>query len=330
MTISALDTSSANPASIWAWTGFLLFAAAMLALDLGLLTRKGRETKTREALMRCAAWIALAIAFNVIVLTQQGARQGSQWFASYIVELSLSVDNLFVFILIFTFFKVPQACQHRVLFWGILGAAIMRATFILGGIQLIQHFHWITMIFGAFLLFTAIKLAFPKKGEPNPDKNLVVRYFKKLFPVSTNFDGSRFLTRENGRLIATPLLITLLAIETTDVIFAVDSVPAVLGITKDPFIAFTSNISAILGLRSFYFAFNAITKAFRFINAGIAAILAFTGAKMIIENYHEIGTITSLVVIGGTLAGTIIASLLFPAKTAESPPISAPTQISTA
>jgi tellurite resistance protein TerC len=304
---------------IWAWAGFILFVAALLAVDLGVLNRRAREVKSREAATWCAVWFSLAMCFNALVLAGHGAQAGAQWFASYLVELSLSVDNVFVFIVIFAFFKVPPENQHRVLFWGIVGAAVMRAVFILAGLRLIGSFGWwVLMVFGAFLVFTGVRLALPSGGKEqvNPEKNIIVRAFKRFFPVSDNYDGARFFTvveREGKmRRVATPLFVTLLVIETTDVVFAVDSIPAVLGITKEPFIAFTSNIFAILGLRSLYFALRGLMGKFRFLNIGLAVILVFIGLKMLAEKWHDVSIAVSLGVIGGVLALAVVASLVFP------------------
>ena len=306
--------------SPWAWAGFVLLVAALLAVDLGVLRRRAAVMTTRVALLWCAVWFSIAMGFNALVLAGHGTQAGAQWFASYLVELSLSVDNVFVFIVVFAFFKVPAEQQHRVLFWGIVGAAVMRAVFILAGIQLIERFEWVLAVFGVFLIFTGIKLAWPsgRKEPVNPERNIVVRLFKKHFRVSENYDGARFFTVENGRRVATPLFVTLLVIETTDVVFAVDSIPAVLGITKEPFIAFTSNIFAIIGLRSLYFALNGVMGKLRFLSVGLAVILAFIGVKMIVESrdWFDVSIALSLGVIGGVLAVTVAASLAFPGKKA--------------
>jgi tellurite resistance protein TerC len=287
----------------------------MLALDLGVFHRKSHVVKVREAAVWCAVWFALAMAFNGFVLWQHGPGDGAQWFAGYLVELGLSVDNVFVFIIVFSFFKVAPEHQHRVLFWGIVGAAFMRAAFIVVGIELINRFEWVLMIFGAFLIYTGVKLALPKKErDVDPEKNIAVRLFRRFFPVSPRYDGSRFFTRLDGRRVATPLFMVLLVIETTDVIFALDSIPAVLGITKNGFIAFTSNIFAILGLRSMYFALSGVMGMFRFLSLGLAFILVFIGAKMIAAEWYPVSIGFSLAVIGGALALSVIASLLFPKK----------------
>jgi tellurite resistance protein TerC len=301
--------------SLGAWAGFVVFIMMMLALDLGVFHRKSHVVSVKEAVAWCAVWFTLAMVFNGCVLWRHGPADGAQWFASYLVELGLSVDNVFVFIIVFSFFKVAPEHQHRVLFWGIIGAAFMRAGFILVGIELINRFEWVLMIFGAFLIYTGVKLALPKKEqEVRPEKNIAVRLFRRFFPVSPGYDGSRFFTRIDGRRVATPLFLVLLVIETTDVIFAIDSIPAVLGITKSGFIAFTSNIFAILGLRSMYFALSGVMNLFRFLRLGLAFILVFIGAKMIAADWYHAGIGLSLGVIGGTLALAVVASLLFPEK----------------
>jgi tellurite resistance protein TerC len=302
---------------LWAWIVFGVFITAMLALDLGVFNRKAHVVKLKEAVTWCIVWFTLAMGFNAFVWFGHDSQAGAQWFASYLVELGLSVDNVFVFIVVFSFFKAAPEHQHRVLFWGIVGAAVMRALFILAGIKLIEHFEGILVVFGAFLIFTGIRLAIPKKDEGvNPEKNVVARLFRKFFPVSACYDGGRFFTKAGRRRVATPLFVVLLVIETTDVVFALDSIPAVLGITKTPFIAFTSNIFAILGLRSLYFALSGVMDMFRFLSIGLAVVLVFIGVKMIIGfvlEYH-VGIGVSLGVIGGTLALAVIASLLFPEK----------------
>ena len=305
----------------WVWAGFVLFIAALLAADLGVFNRRAHVVRVREAAVWCAVWFALAMSFNAFVLVEHGAQAGAQWFASYLVELSLSVDNVFVFILIFAFFKVAPENQHRVLFWGVVGAALMRAVFIFAGLRLIERFEWVLMIFGLFLIFTGIKLVLPsgKMEHVHPERNIVVRAFKKFFPVSANYDGARFFTKENGRRVATPLFVALLVIETTDVVFALDSIPAVLGVTKEPFIAFTSNIFAVLGLRSLYFALHGMMKKFRFLKAGLAVILVFIGIKMLVEPWHDVSIGLSLGVIGVVLAVTVAASLVFQPPAAEIP-----------
>ncbi len=303
----------------WAWAGFFAFITAMLAIDLGVFQHNAHEVKMREALIWCAVWISLALGFNGLVYHWRGAELGNQFLAAYLVELCLSVDNVFIFIVVFTYFKVAPRWQHRVLFWGILGAVVMRAAFILAGVSVIQRFHWVLYFFGAFLVFTGVKMALPRKDEieVHPDHNLAVRVFRRFFPVAAGDPGGHFFTRLNGRLTATSLFIVLLVVETTDLVFALDSLPAVLAISKDGFVALTSNIFAILGLRSLYFALNGVMQLFRYLKLGLAVILVFIGVKMLIEPWVEITTATSLGVIGGVLALAVLASTMLPAKSAK-------------
>jgi tellurite resistance protein TerC len=264
-------------------------------------------------------WALLAVGFGGLVWWWRGAETGQQFLAAYLVELCLSVDNVFVFILIFAYFKVEPRYQHRVLFWGILGAVLMRGVFILVGVGVIARFHWVLYVFGAFLVYTGIKLALPAKDEAevDPAKNLAVRFFRKHFPVSDAFHGEKFFVIENGRRVATLLFIVLIVVETTDLLFALDSLPAVLAISKDGFVALTSNIFAILGLRSLYFALSGIMQLFRFLKIGLAVILCFIGVKMLIEPWLHITTGTSLGVIGGVLTTSVLMSVLIKAPPKE-------------
>jgi len=297
---------------LWAWGGFFLFVVAMLALDLGVFQREAHEVKMREALIWCSVWVSLALLFNLGLWWWRGPEAGQQFLAAYLIELCLSVDNVFVFILIFAAFKVPARWQHRVLFWGIIGAAVMRTVFILVGVSVIARFHWVLYIFGAFLIYTGVKMALPSKEslDLDPDHNFAVRLFRRFFPIAPRNDHGHFFTRHDGRLMATPLFVVLLVVETTDLVFALDSLPAVLAITKDGFIALTSNIFAILGLRSLYFALSGIMQLFRFLKIGLSVILVFIGVKMIIEPWVDVTTTTSLGVIGGVLATSILMSWL--------------------
>ena len=303
----------------WAWTGFLTFVAGMLALDLGVFNRHAHVVSLREALAWCAVWFGLAMAFNLLISQKLGGQAGLEFFTGYIVELCLSVDNVFVFIVIFQYFRVESRHQHRVLFWGILGAVIMRAIFIFAGISLINHFHWIIYVFGAFLVYTGLKLAIPKKDDSfEPEKNPAVKLARRFLPVTGHFEGGHFFTRpEGGRLHATPLFLVLLIVETTDVMFALDSIPAVIAITRNEFIVFTSNIFAILGLRSLYFAVAGVMQLFRYINVGLAIILVFVGTKMLLSSYLTIPIKISLGIIGTVLAASILASVLIPAQRKE-------------
>ena len=297
---------------MWAWGAFFVFIVVMLALDLGVLQRDPHAVTMREALAWCVVWGALAFAFAALVWWWRGAELGQQFIAGYLVELCLSVDNVFVFILIFTYFKVAPHYQHRVLFWGIIGAVAMRAIFILVGVSVIARFHWILYFFGAFLVYTGVKMALPAKSEASvdPEHNSAVRLFRRYFPVAAQNDRGHFFTIQDGRRLATPMFIVLIVIETTDLVFALDSLPAVLAITRDSFVALTSNIFAILGLRSLYFALNGVMQLFRFLKVGLAIILVFIGVKMLIEHWVEISIGASLGVIGGVLATSVLMSVL--------------------
>ena len=296
------------------WVGFSLFVLAMLALDLGVFHRKSHTVGMKEALIWSGVWIALALIFNAGVWHWRGHDKGLEFLTGYLVELSLSVDNLFVFLLIFGYFKVPAQYQHKVLFWGILGALLMRAVFIGAGIALIQKFHWIIYIFGAVLVISGLKMAFEKDKEVHPEKNPVLKLFRRFMPVTTEYHGGKFFVKPEKLWLATPLFIVLLMLETTDLVFAVDSVPAVLAITTDPFIVYTSNVFAILGLRSMFFALAGVMKLFAYLHYGLAAVLVFVGGKMLLAGFYKIPTLTSLLVIVGLLAVAVVASLLHAAR----------------
>ena len=296
---------------LWAWGAFFLFITAMLALDLGVFQRDSHVVSVREALAWCVVWGVLAVAFGGGVWLWRGPELGQQFLAGYLIELCLSVDNVFVFILVFAYFKVEPRYQHRVLFWGIIGAVVMRAVFILVGVSVIARFHWVLYLFGAFLVYTGVKMALPsKEAEVDPANNAAVRLFRRFFPVAPHNDRGHFFTVHERRRMATPLFIVLIVIETTDVIFALDSLPAVLAITKDGFVALTSNIFAILGLRSLYFALSGVMQLFRYLKVGLALILVFIGVKMLIEHWVPITTATSLGVIGGVLTTSVLMSVL--------------------
>ncbi len=296
------------------WAGFLLFVLLMLALDLGVFHRKSHEVKIREALIWSGVWISLALIFNVGVYFLMGKEKAIEFLTGYVIEKSLSVDNLFVFIMVFSYFNVDTKYQHKVLFWGILGALVMRAIFIFAGVALIQQFHWIIYIFGAFLIFTGIKMLVQKDEKMEPEKNPLVRLFKRFFPVTDTVHGDRFFVRINAKMVATPLFIVLLIIEFTDLIFAVDSIPAILAISTDTFIIFTSNVFAILGLRALYFALAGIAKLFYYLKYGLSAILVFVGVKMVIAGFFKIPVMYSLLVIVSILTLSILASVIFPKK----------------
>ncbi len=303
-----------NLSMAWFWVGFNVFVLAMLALDLGVFHRKHHEVKFKEAISWTAVWISLALVFNGLVYYLWGSQVALQFLTGYLIEKSLSVDNVFVFLLIFSYFKVPAKYQHEVLFWGIIGALVFRAIFIAVGITLLEHFHWLIYVFGAFLVFTGVKLALEKDKEIHPERNIVLRIFRRMMRVTNEYEGGKFFVKKNGHTWATPLFVVLLVIETTDIIFAVDSIPAILAITKDPFIVYTSNVFAILGLRALYFALAGIMQLFHHLHYGLAVILGFVGLKMILSDFYKIPVTVSLGVIVGVLALSIIASLVWPKK----------------
>jgi tellurite resistance protein TerC len=300
---------------LWAWAAFFTFISAMLALDLGVFQRKSHVVGMKEAIGWSGVWLTLALGFGALLWQWRGPEPAQQFLAGYLIELCLSVDNVFVFILVFAYFKVEPRYQHRVLFWGIIGAVLMRAAFIIVGVSVIARFHWVLYVFGAFLVYTGVKMALPsKEAEVDPEHNFAVKLFRKFYPVAPHNEQGRFFIRHEGRRMATPLFIVLIVIETTDLIFALDSLPAVLAITKDSFVALTSNIFAILGLRSLYFALSGIMGLFRYLKIGLAVILVFIGVKMLAENWVHITTGTSLSVIGGVLTTSILMSVLIPQK----------------
>ena len=293
------------------WILFNLFVLGMLALDLGFLQRRGHTVNFREALIWSLVWIGLAGAFAVLVYSRYGHATAVEFVTGYVIELSLSVDNLFIFILIFRFFRVAPEHQHKVLFWGIVGALVMRAIFIVVGIGLIRRFQWITYIFGTFLVYSGIRLFRQHGAGMEPQNNPVLRLFRRWVPTTEDYEGDKFLVRR-GRLYATPLLAVLVLVEATDLVFATDSIPAVLAITLKPFIVYTSNVFAVLGLRSMYFLLAGMMELFHYLHYGLAAILIFVGAKMLLSNYYHIPTLIALGVVGGVLLVSVLASLLHP------------------
>lgn len=302
------------PVSPSFWIFFNLFVLVMLAIDLGVFNRDQHEVKVREALIWTGVWVTLACLFGLGIYYFRGRELALQFFAGYLIEESLSVDNLFVFLLIFTYFKVPPRYQHKVLFWGIIGAIVLRATFIFTGITLIHHFHWIFYLLGVFLIITGIKMIFEKEEEIALEKNLILRIFKKCFRMTPHFDEGKFITRHNGLLHFTPLLAVLLIVDVADVIFAVDSIPAILSISTNIFIVYTSNIFAIMGLRSLYFALAGLMQLFHYLNYALSAILVFVGVKMLIGDYYAIPVVLVLGVIVSVLAVAIAASVCWPKK----------------
>ncbi len=305
--------------STWLYASFTAFVALMLAIDLGIFHRKTHAVSLREALTWSGVWVGLALLFNVGVWTWRGPEAGIQFLTGYVVEKSLSVDNLFVFLIVFSYFAVPKELEHKVLFWGILGALLLRALMIAAGAALLANFHWVIYVFGGFLILTALKLALQKEESARPDRNPVVRIFRRLMPVTDTYDGDRFFTRRAGKLAATPLFLVLLTVEFTDVVFAVDSIPAIFAITPDPFIVYTSNIFAILGLRSLYFALSGVLGLFTYLKPALALVLGFVGVKMVSSDFVKISPLVSLGVIVGILGAAIALSLLRPRPHAKEP-----------
>ncbi len=294
------------------WAIFIAVIGITLVIDLGVFHRKSHVVKLKEALAWTAIWVSLALVFAILVRLWMGPVKSLEFLTGYVIEESLSVDNLFVFLVIFSYFRVPRHLEHTILFWGIIGVLIMRGIFITLGVALIHQFHWIIYFFGAVLIFTAVKLAFEKEREIHPEKNPVLKLFRYFMPVTHEYEDAKFFVRRAGRLYATPLFIVLLVVESTDVIFAVDSVPAVLAITHDPFIVYTSNVFAILGLRSLFFALSGIMGLFHHLHYGLAFILAFVGAKMLIADLYKIPVGYALLVVAVTLLLSIIASVIWP------------------
>ena len=304
--------------SNWLWLGFSLFILTMLSLDLGLFNRKAHTIKYKEAWIWSAVWVTLALIFAGLVFYYQGNARGFEFLTGYLIELSLSVDNLFVFLLIFSYFKVPAQFQHRVLFWGVMGALIMRLTMIFIGAALISRFHWIIYIFGAFLVYTGIKMFRHDEIDIHPDQNPVVRLVTRFLPIARHYDGEKFFTTINGKRTGTLLLLVLIVVEVTDLVFAVDSIPAIFAITKDTFIVYTSNVFAILGLRSMYFLLAGVVEKFRYLRTGLAIVLTFIGIKMLVTavGFH-IPIEFSLIFVALVLVGSVVASLLNPPKPGE-------------
>lgn len=305
--------------NIYFWIIFNVFVLLMLGLDLFVFHRKAHEVKVKEALLTSLFWIVLALIFNVIIYYWKGEQSAMEFLTGYLIEKSLSVDNLFVFILIFNYFGVEPKYHHKLLFWGVLGALVLRAIFILVGVALIAKFHFLIYIMGAFLVYTGIKMAFSHDTEIDPENNPLVKWASKYLPMKrTSVDG-KFFVRENGKLYATPLFLVLIMIESTDVVFAVDSIPAILAISKDPFIVYTSNVFALLGLRALYFALAGIIQLFHYLHYGLSLILAFIGVKLVLSDIYHIDMKYALIGVGSILALSIIASLLFPKKDSELP-----------
>jgi tellurite resistance protein TerC len=300
-----------HPNETGIWIFFNIFVLIMLGIDL-FVHRKDHTVGMKEALIWSAIWTIIALAFNVLVYFWLGSKLALEFFTGYLIERTLSVDNLFVFLLIFSYFAVPSQYQRKVLFWGIFGALIMRAIFIAAGLTLINMFHWVIYVFGLFLIYTGIKMARHTEEEIHPEKNVVIKLFRKMMPVTKNYVEGKFFTRVDGRLFSTPLFVVLLVVETSDVIFAVDSIPAILAITRDPFIVYSSNVFAILGLRALYFAIAGLMQIFHHLNYGLCVILIFVGVKMLVSSVFEIPSLVALGVIALVLILSIVASLIWP------------------
>jgi tellurite resistance protein TerC len=299
---------------IWFWVIFNAVILALLFLDLAVWNREGRVIPFRQALVSSLFWILLAGAFAFFIHVRMSPAKSLEFVTGYLVEEALSVDNLFVFILLFKYFKVPREQERTVLFWGIIGALIMRGIFIVAGVALVQRFHWIMYLFGAFLIYTGFKLMGGDDDQVDPSRNLALKWARKLLPVTDNYHGKKFFFRGEGGLVATPLFIVLLVVETTDILFATDSIPAILAISRDPFIVYTSNVFAILGLRSLFFALSGLMKLFHYLNYGLAVVLMFIGAKMLASFRYELPTWAALTVIAIVLGLSVLASVVFPQK----------------
>ncbi len=306
--------------NLWLWIGFNLFVLAMLALDLGLFHRKAHVVSFKESMVWTLVWVVLALLFNLGVAHTLGEQKGLEFFTGYVIEKSLSVDNVFIFALLFSYFSVPLIHQHKVLFWGILGALVMRAGMIFLGAALLSKFAWIIYVFGGFLLLTGLKMIVKKEESIQPERNPLIRLFKRFVPVTPDFREDRFVVKENGVRMATPLLVVLMLVEFSDLIFAVDSIPAIFAVTRDPFIVYTSNVFAILGLRSLYFALAGVMDKFHYLKVGLGAVLMFVGVKMILgHTAWKIDTHVSLAVILLILTASIVASLWWPKMPGSGP-----------
>ena len=299
---------------IWFWVIFNAVILALLFLDLAVWNREGRVIPFKQAVVSSLCWILLAGAFAFFIHVRLSPAKSLEFITGYVVEEALSVDNLFVFILLFKYFKVPREQERTVLFWGIIGALIMRGIFIVAGVALVQRFHWILYLFGAFLIYTGFKLMGGDDDQVDPSRNLVLKWARKLLPVTDDYHGKKFFFRSQGSLFATPLFIVLLVVETTDILFATDSIPAILAISRDPFVVYTSNVFAILGLRSLFFALSGLMKLFHYLNYGLAVVLMFIGAKMLASFRYELPTWAALTVIAIVLGLSVLASVVFPQK----------------
>ncbi len=304
--------------SLWGWVGFNVVVLAILALDLGVLHKRSEKVSLKESATWSAVWVGLSLCFSFAIYQTMGKQAGLEFLTGYLIEYALSVDNIFVFVLIFSYFNVPEEYQHRVLFWGIIGALVLRGVMIVAGSVLVEQFAWTLYIFGAFLVFTGVKMALQKDNAPyNPERDPVLRLTRRLIPVTTEYHGDKFFIKDpdakgKTRWVATPLFIVLIIVDTTDVIFATDSIPAIFAVTRDPFIVYTSNICAVLGLRQLYFLLAAVVDKFVYLKLGLSLVLIFIGGKMLLEHFVQIPTLGSLGVVGAVLAASILASLRWP------------------
>jgi TerC family integral membrane protein len=304
--------------TLWGWIGFNAVVLSILALDLGVLHKRGKKVSVREAAIWSAVWVALSLSFAFAIYRTMGKQSGLEFLTGYLIEYALSVDNIFVFVLIFTYFNVPENNQHRVLFWGIIGALVLRGVMIVAGSALVTRFSWTLYIFGAFLVFTGISMALQKdEAAYNPEHDPVLRLSRKLIPVTNDFHGDKFFIRQpspkgGDRLAATPLFIVMVIVNTTDIIFATDSIPAIFAVTRDPFIVYTSNICAVLGLRALYFLLAGVVDKFAYLKLGLAVVLIFIGLKMLLEHFIHIPIVASLGTVGGILGASILASIKWP------------------
>ncbi|MDQ4139221.1 MAG: TerC family protein [Bacteroidota bacterium] len=306
--------------NIYFWIIFNAFILLLLGLDLFVFHRKTHEVKIKEALGWSAFWIVLSLSFNALIYFWMGPTPALEFLTAYLIEKSLSVDNLFVFIMIFTYFKIPLQFQHKVLFWGILGALVLRAIFILVGVALLAKFHFVMYLLGAFLVFTGIKMATTEQEEIDPKANPVVKFISRYIPVTNTLVGDKFFVKYDKTWFLTPLFIVLVMVETTDVVFAADSIPAILAVSRDSFIVYTSNVFALLGLRALYFALAGIMKLFHYLHYGLSLILVFIGAKLLLSDIYKIDMVWALVVVAVILAGSVLLSLLLPRKDTEELP----------
>jgi tellurite resistance protein TerC len=305
--------------NLWWWAGFNAVVLTLLAVDLGVVHRRAHRVRVREAAVWSAVWVALSLSFGAGVYFVLGRHKGVEFLTGYLIEYALSVDNIFVFVLIFSYFRIPPEYQHRVLFWGILGALIFRGTMIAAGVALIARFHWVLYLFGAFLVYTGIRMALQNREETyDPESNPTLRLVHRILPVTTRYHGQKFFVREQrgaaSRLVATPLFIALALVETTDIVFATDSIPAIFAVTRDPFIVYSSNVCAVLGLRALYFLLAGIVDRFHYLQIGLSGVLVFIGGKMLLEDVYEVPTVVSLGVVAAVLAASVVASLLWPGR----------------